>query len=172
MSADGPLTAELLCGHHLLTDFKSGDTESDNLTLALLNRVLLREADDFLAIVAVNGKRAVNGIVAATDLVLTDDESHPEAGGKWLFYYLVAIGQGSPIRSVWDLLLEEVKLIRRRRLEPGDYVGEVAVPFRGVPLEHREANGLTRFLRREGFRPFETNEELWFRRKDAPTPAA
>jgi len=77
-----------------------------------------------------------------------------------------------PIRSVWDLLLEEVKLIRRRRLEPGDYVGEVAVPFRGVPLEHREENGLTRFLRREGFRPFETNQELWFRRKDGSSPAA
>lgn len=171
MSAGGPFTAELLCGHHSLGDFRSGDDESDNLARGLLERVRSRDADGLLAVVVLDPQGTVVGIVAAMDLVLSNEQSDRDGGGKWLFYYLLAIAQGGPTRNVWETrtiwesLLNEIEAIRNRRLRLGGYVGEVAVPLRGAPQDKGET-GLTRFLRRQDFKPLEANELFWVRRKD------
>jgi hypothetical protein len=165
MTDNPALRAELLCAHHSLVKFESGHAESNELARQLYERIRIRDPDDFMAVVAVDAERTVLGIVAAVDLYLVPPagEQGPRAqAGKWLFYYLLAIAEDSPMRSVWAILLDEIKAIRERRLERDDYLGEVAVPLRGQVARE---NGLTRFLARQGFKTLEPDGDLWFRPK-------
>jgi hypothetical protein len=173
MEHDAEFAAELLCRHHSLGGFKSGHRESDELAKQLLGRIEALDPDDFLAIAVVDQSHRIAAIFAAVDVFIvsnTDDqdpsakqdESGAAEGGKWLFYYLLAIGKDRPTRTVWPLLLNEIVAIRDRRLKRDGYLGEVASPLRGRPRGEEE-NGLTRFLERHKFNRLEADGDFWFR---------
>ena len=78
-----------------------------------------------------------------------------------MFYYLLAASRDPAARGVLPLLLDELDVIRARRLGRGDYIGEIAAPLRGTAAEE---NSLMRYIEARGFSQLgDAISGLWFR---------
>jgi hypothetical protein len=154
------LSVELLCIHHSLDEFSSGDPATDEIARHLYERTRQRDVDDMVTFVVAQSTGTVVGIASVVDLILMSDlsaEGEP-VEGRCLFYSLLAVDRRFQSGLVLSMLLDELERIRDRRFSRGAYLGEVA-----APLAAAGSRAVSEFLERREFLPLQSDAWLWFR---------
>lgn len=157
---EGGLSVELLCVHHSLAEFSSGDPGIDEVARQLHERTRLRDLDDITALVVADESGNVAGIASVTDLILQSDlnAGGTPVEGLFLFYPLLAVDRQFRAGLVLSMLLDELERVRERRFSRSKYLGEIA-----SPLVASGSEALAELLERRGFLQLQTDSSVSFR---------
>jgi hypothetical protein len=172
---DEEFALAILCAHHSLKAFDSGNSDVDRVARELSERVHNRDTDGFVAVAATTGSGEVAGLISIVDVELVLVEGEPSdlgAAGTWIYYQLLVIDRRYQHSSLVDVLLAELARIGALRLaaNPG-HRGELASPFLLRSADRAGRSGLVAYLRNHGFRPVVGDPMGWWYRPRERTEA-
>jgi hypothetical protein len=154
------LKFELLCCHHSLDNFASGDQARDASLRLYHRQVIELDNDAFLAIVAVEPTGDVVGAVVTVDFHLTTRDAAGETIRDKLCFFPVLwlVHQDYQRSALASKLVKKMYQIRQRKYATRQYDGDLTEPGDNPRLQQ--------LLYKMGFRPDEDEPYLWFRPKD------